>query len=277
MATPVITQEYNDPFLRIHQFSSPADGGGEAVNSYLLEFATCLVVLDLPLLDSVAREIRDFADELNKPILKVVLSHAHPDHWFGLYRFKDIASVATAKTIAEIRDQGANYLAFKQSQSTPPYNLPQEAIIPLTSFEGGDETIDGVHLAWRKASNVEYLDGLYLEIANHNILIAGDLVYNHVHHYLGQKDEQGQLCISNWIAILTTLKAGHFRDIFPGHGAKGGMDLLDNSITYLKALLPIVTATGANEAQYRQFLKDHFADFGVMEMVDISAYFLFHQ
>ena len=274
---PVIVHEFDHPYLRVHQFPSPAEGGGEAVNSYLLEFETGLLILDLPLLDSVAISIRDYADQLNKPILKVLISHAHPDHWFGLYRFQDFPSLATTKTIDEIREQGANYLAFKQAQTTTPYDLPQGAIVPATSYEGGEETIDGVTLIWRKACNVEYLDGLYLEIPIHQILISGDLVYNHVHHYVGQKDEQGKLCISHWIDMLNTLRVGPFNSIFPGHGAKGGMELIEDSIAYLGALIPVVTGPGANEPQYRQYIKDNFADFDVIEMVDISAYFLLHQ
>ena len=60
----VSTKRFDNPFLVVHRFESPQIGGGEGVNSYILETENNLILVDLPLLDSVAQSLRVYADQL---------------------------------------------------------------------------------------------------------------------------------------------------------------------------------------------------------------------
>ena len=82
---PHTTLVFHNPELKIHVFHSPSDSAGEAVNSLVLETSASLVLFDLPVLSPVAEQIASFSKNLNKPIRKIVISHGHPDHWFGLW------------------------------------------------------------------------------------------------------------------------------------------------------------------------------------------------
>jgi len=272
----VSTRRFDNPFLVIHRFESPQIGGGEGVNSYILETENNLIVLDLPLLDSVAQSIRTYADQLLKPIAKVFITHAHPDHWFGLYRFQGIDSFSTSRSIDEIRKLGPQYLEFKRSSlGGDEADLPPEVVVPSHAVDTFEELIDGVKFSWKLISNVEFLEGLYLILDQHKIFMAGDLIYNNVHHYVGQRDVDGALCIDNWIDFLSSLDISSFDYVYAGHGADGGTELIQSSLSYLTSVRDIILDPLKGSRDYRSFVNSVFPDYHVSEMIDISDYFIY--
>jgi glyoxylase-like metal-dependent hydrolase (beta-lactamase superfamily II) len=264
----------NSPELTIHRIISPPEEG-IFVNSYILETAHNLVLFDLPLLDSCAAFIQSFVGKLNKPISRIYISHAHPDHFFGLSRFKDKEAFASEKCIAEIAEFGYTYLEFKRSQMVAPADLPDTIKTPEISAKDHVYTVDGIDLHAKVASNVEYLEGLYIEIPQHKIFLAGDIIYNDVHHYIGQRDESGAPCLPSWISFLKDLNPSDYDFILPGHGEPAGPELITKSIGYLESLLPQLEDS-ANDTSYRDFLKTNYPNYRVEEIIDISSYFLFN-
>src|SRR5687767_6887834 len=86
-------------------------GAVMTVNSYVVEGADGLVVVDGMLTVSDARAVRRRIDALGKPVLGAIVTHAHPDHYAGfeeILRGLEVPIVATAavrKTIE--RDDAA--------------------------------------------------------------------------------------------------------------------------------------------------------------------------
>lgn len=272
----VSTRRFDNPFLVIHRFESPQIGGGEGVNSYILETENNLIVVDLPLLDSVAQSLREYADQLSKPIAKIFVTHAHPDHWFGLYRFQGFETFSTSRSIDEIKNSGPQYLEFKRSSlGGVDADLPPEVVVPSNAVDTFEESIDGVKFSWTVISNVEFLEGLYLILDQHKIFMAGDLIYNKVHHYVGQRDDDGALCVSNWINFLSSLDISSFDYVYAGHGADGGNELIKSSINYLASVSDIILDPQKSSVDYRNFLASEFPDHCVSEMIDISEYFVY--
>jgi glyoxylase-like metal-dependent hydrolase (beta-lactamase superfamily II) len=262
------------PELTIHRVISPPDEG-IFVNSYILGTAHSLILFDLPLLDSSAAFIGDFVHKLEKPVSRIYISHAHPDHFFGLSRFQDIDAFASEKCIREIAEFGYTYLEFKRSQMQAPADLPNTIKTPENCVKDHVFTLDGLEFHVKVATHVEYLEGLYIEIPQHGILLAGDIIYNQVHHYIGQRDELGAPCLPSWIEFLKKLNPDDYQFILPGHGEAAGSELITKSIGYLESLLPQLEKN-ASDSTYRQFLKANYPDYRVEEMVDISSYFLFN-
>ena len=272
----VSTKRFDNPFLVVHRFESPQIGGGEGVNSYILETENNLILVDLPLLDSVAQSLRVYADQLAKPIYKIFITHAHPDHWFGLYRFQGFDTFSTSKSIDEIKNSGPQYLDFKRSAlGGDDADLPPQVVIPNHPVDSFDEIIDGVKFSWRLISNVEFLEGLYLILDQHKIFVACDLIYNNVHHYVGQRDDSGALCISNWIDFLSSLDVSSFDHVFPGHGSDGSNKLIHSSIDYLTSVKEIILNPSKVGVDYRNFVNQEFPHYNVSEMIDISEYFVY--
>ena len=80
----------------VHMYT--AAESGLFVNSYLLETATGVVVVDTNLLVSDSDALRARLDALHKPLLGIFLTHAHPDHFNGtlaLVRDREVPVYAT--------------------------------------------------------------------------------------------------------------------------------------------------------------------------------------
>src|SRR5260370_18567900 len=68
--------------VKIHSYLSPLDGFH--VNSQMIEGPTAVVIFDGQLLLPYADEGASYVQTLGKPVGRIILSHAHTDHWGGL-------------------------------------------------------------------------------------------------------------------------------------------------------------------------------------------------
>ncbi len=60
------------------------------VLSYIIELSSKLIIFDTQFSLLSAKEILNYAKYLNKPINRVIISHAHPDHFSGAEVFKNL-------------------------------------------------------------------------------------------------------------------------------------------------------------------------------------------
>jgi glyoxylase-like metal-dependent hydrolase (beta-lactamase superfamily II) len=93
---------------RIHRHATGA--GGALVNAYLVETGEGIVAVDGTLTVSDARALRARLESLGKPLLAVLVTHAHPDHYGGIVELvadDDVPVVATAGVDAVIRRDDA--------------------------------------------------------------------------------------------------------------------------------------------------------------------------
>src|ERR1700726_1926615 len=88
--------------VKIHSYLSPADG--LQVNTQMIEGPNAVVIFDGQLLLPYADDVASYVQTLGKPVDRIILSHAHTDHWAGLQvlteRFPN-ASVFALEGIAE--------------------------------------------------------------------------------------------------------------------------------------------------------------------------------
>ena len=68
--------------VKIHSYLSPADG--LLVNTQMIEGRNAVVIFDGQLLLPYAAEVASYVQALGKPVDRIILSHAHTDHWGGL-------------------------------------------------------------------------------------------------------------------------------------------------------------------------------------------------
>src|ERR1700720_3341499 len=68
--------------IKIHSYLSPLDGFH--VNTQMIEGPTAVVIFDGQLLLPYAGEVASYVQMLGKPVDRIILSHAHTDHWSGL-------------------------------------------------------------------------------------------------------------------------------------------------------------------------------------------------
>src|SRR6266849_9073957 len=94
--------------VKIHSYLSPADGF--QVNTQMIEGPTAVVIFDGQLLLPYAAEVASYAQTLGKPVDRIILSHAHTDHWGGLQilteRFPDARVFALDGIADQVRVRG---------------------------------------------------------------------------------------------------------------------------------------------------------------------------
>ena len=99
---------------KTHIFAAPE--AAFLVNSFLLEGADQVVIIDAQFLASSARALRAKLDAIGKPLAALILSHPHPDHYNGaailVEGLGEVPVLATAATDEGIRATAEAKRAF---------------------------------------------------------------------------------------------------------------------------------------------------------------------
>jgi glyoxylase-like metal-dependent hydrolase (beta-lactamase superfamily II) len=212
--------------VTVHTYVAP--DASLLVTSHIIETPNNLVIIDAQFLQSAAQEVRAYADSLGKPIERLILSHAHPDHWSGANLFPDVPFVSTAAAAegvqADIDGGGVEQRAGMVGES----EVPAEPRAPEGSVEAGETTIDGVTFAFDVVNNAEAPEHLNVRLPDYGVVVVQDLIYNNAHFFPG-------LDRANWISILEDMRGmTDYDTVLVGHGLPATIGELDNAIKYLQ-------------------------------------------
>jgi len=204
--------------VRVHTYLAPA--AGAFVTSHLIETRAGLVLVDGQFEPGPAQELGRYIAGLGQPLAKVLLTHAHPDHWFGLHHLGRPPVHAAPVTARFLRDNAAAVVQQRRADSSAP-NLAGE-------ITAGVEVIGGVELRYRLVADTEAPEMLLVEVPAAGALIVGDLLYNRVHAVVSRG-------IDNWVAALDGLGATTPL-ILGGHGEPASPGQLPEAVRYLRAV-----------------------------------------
>ncbi len=256
--------------IRLHMFTSPEVG--EMVNSHVIETPNALIVVDVPLYKPFAEAFRTYLDGLGKPIAKILITHAHPDHWFTVSQFQDHATFAFQEALDEmavLKD-----LAYGYHSSIHPDLVPDVVTLPSDVAEEGPIEIDGVTLILHKVRDAEATATMAVEIPAINTLIAQDLVYDRCYAYVATKDAAGESTIGSWIGHLEALARRDFDLVLPAHGEASDSSIFDANIAYLRFAADVLASARTGDDMIRQF-KERYPDYRLDLMLTMSAYMLY--
>lgn len=256
--------------VTFHSYLSPEDG--EMVCSQVIETGNKLVVVDALLLRPYARELRRYVDSLNKPIDRVIITHSHPDHWFGLEFFDDVPIYSLQETIDEIEEVGDTYLEYKRPQHGD--LIATSKIVPSKTISEGIENIDGLNYAFTKVTDAEASLMLLIELPDLKTLVAQDLLYNGVYLYTGEKNSEGEYCFDGWTRILKSLQEKEYDTILVGHGEPADPTIFAEMIDYIEYAKRTFESV-SNGDELKAKLIEKCPTFRVVEMLDISNVFLY--
>ena len=130
--------------VKIHSYLSPADG--LRVNTQMIEGPNAVVIFDGQLLLPYADEVASYVQTLGKPVDRIILSHAHTDHWAGLQvlteRFPNARVFALEGVAAQVRASGPARL--DRLGRTYGDRAATMVTIPTETISEGPQRIDGV-------------------------------------------------------------------------------------------------------------------------------------
>ncbi|WEH14819.1 MBL fold metallo-hydrolase [Streptomyces sp. VNUA24] len=243
--------------VRIHSYMSPADTFH--VTTQLIETPARIIAIDAQLNPAYADEAVAYAKGLGKPIDRLVVTHAHPDHYNGADRFD-----APVHVLPLVREQIA---------ARPAAQLPGGLAVPATDLPGsvditpGREVIDGVEFVFEAVSGGEAADELLVKLPDQGVLVAQDLVYHDVHLYLGNND------ITGWQQAVDAMAAESGYDtILAGHGAPTGPEVFDGIRRYLDDARELL---GEDGDAYKKAIVDKYPDHVGPFIIDIANRSLF--
>lgn len=238
--------------VRIHSYMSPADTFH--TTTQLIETPARTIAIDAQLLPAYADEAVAYAKGLGKPIDRLIVTHAHPDHYNGASRF-GVPVHALARVSEQIVARGDS-------------RLPTGQVIPLTDFTPdvalvpGTEVIDGVTFVFEAVSGGEAADELLIKLPEQGVLVAQDLVYHDVHLYLGNND------ITGWLQAVNALASESGYDtILAGHGAPTGPEVYESIRRYLADARELL---GDDGDAYKKAIVDKYPDHVGPFIIDIA-------
>jgi glyoxylase-like metal-dependent hydrolase (beta-lactamase superfamily II) len=223
----------------IHKYTTPKY---LTVNVFLVETENGVVVVDGATAVSSSQEIRDIIDnQIGKPLLAVLLTHGHPDHYVGVGEIAkglDVPILASQGTIDFARYQDREKF---DSLITRNYgdDAPAKRVFPNRVVQDGDVIrLDGVGFEIQDLGPCESdADSIWtVAIDGTPHVFLGDIVYNHTHGYF----RDGHAL--NWVRALDGLlaKYDHTAVFHPAHGADCGTEILHWQKAYIEAFLGTV-------------------------------------
>jgi glyoxylase-like metal-dependent hydrolase (beta-lactamase superfamily II) len=181
------------------------------------------VLVDAMTTVAEAEALADWIALHNRNLETIYITHAHFDHFYGLSilldRFPSARAIATPKTVDAMR------ISF-----TPPVERLARRLFPgqmaakfvaPEPYEHNTFTIEGQELRIIEQGHTDSADTTSLYVPSIGLVVAGDVVYNQCHMYVGDTTPESR---KNWVAALDRLAALEPSIVVAGHKKPGAPD-----------------------------------------------------
>ncbi len=234
----------NDPPLRNQGLLPNGEPkGGSPIASTLICGSEDAVLTDPAFTTEQADALGDWVAGKGRRLTDIFVTHGHGDHWFaaGLLAERFGARVvATAGTIAQMH---AN-VARRPSLWDKAYpGIPPSPVTAVT-VPGNRFTLEGHDLVIVEVGHSDTDDTSVLHVPDLGLVVAGDVIYNGAHLFLGESLLVGGL--GPWRKAVDTVAALEPRHVVCGHQNKrldddakrtieGTRQYLDDADEFLRA------------------------------------------
>jgi len=169
----------------------------------------------------------------DQPIKKVIVSHFHADHIYGLQVFEELGAEIIAPYGAQkyIRSDAAKERLEERQFSLDPWVnentrlvLPDTTVSKSTAFTMGDLTFT-INFMGKAHSDGD----LTMLVEPDKVLFSGDIIFEGRIPFVGSADSK------KWLETLTRLETGGLSALIPGHGPASGNP--ENTISLTRSYL----------------------------------------
>jgi glyoxylase-like metal-dependent hydrolase (beta-lactamase superfamily II) len=202
---------------------------GMHVNSHLLVGERETLLVDAQMLRVDAEAVADLVAASGRPLKRILITHAHPDHFLGtswlLARFPDAKVFAPASVADGVRRIGTMARGFVAGEFG---EAAAGSVVVPEALPAGPVMLDDLRLEPILFEGGECEHTLALVAADRGEILSSDPLYGGTHLYLGDRD------FSGWRAHLDRLASLGITWARPGHGRPGLLtDLVAQNRRYL--------------------------------------------
>ncbi|WP_213663445.1 quinoprotein relay system zinc metallohydrolase 1 [Stutzerimonas stutzeri] len=218
--------------------------GGNIVNTGFIVTEAGVVVIDSGPSKRYGEAMREvIAGVTDRPVIKVLLTHHHPDHVLGNQAFADVPIAALAGTTELLREQG-DAMAENMYRLVGDWMRGTEVVLPNETLQPGTLEIGGHRLRLLALRGHTGADLAVLD-ENSGVLFASDILF--YQRALTTPNSPG---LDIWLADLDELQAQPWKLLVPGHGPVASDDApfvqMRDYLGWLDGLLRDAAASGAD-------------------------------
>jgi glyoxylase-like metal-dependent hydrolase (beta-lactamase superfamily II) len=168
-------------------------------------------------LEAQTAELADWIAGSGKRLSTIYITHAHPDHFFGLKllrdRFPEARPIAPAQVV-DPRQAALAPAAVENWRRRFPGLIPSELAsaerLYSGTFDFEDHQIVPIDIGHTDTDHTTCL-----HVPSIGLVIAGDAIYNGTHPDLVESNRQG---LGDWLAAIDKIEALNPRAVVVGHG-----------------------------------------------------------
>jgi glyoxylase-like metal-dependent hydrolase (beta-lactamase superfamily II) len=251
-------------------------------NAGFVVTADGVVVFDALATPALGEAMADAIRKVTKqPIRRVIVSHYHADHFYGLQALKKQGAQVWAheKARATLESDDTKRRFEQRVSDLAPWVDRDTKLVPADRWlalpRGGEErfTMGGLHFRVIDASGAHSPEDIMLYVEEDRLLFAGDLFATGRIPFVGNADS------ARWLLTLEQMLATKPEIVIPGHGASSRTPERDMMFTreYLQYLRKTMGDAVANMASFDEAYAatdwGRFKDYPAFEQANrINAY-----
>jgi glyoxylase-like metal-dependent hydrolase (beta-lactamase superfamily II) len=237
-AQPVHAQE---PPLKLDVITG--NEGNLYANFTLVMGKTEAILIDAPFTQSEAHRLVGRILESGRTLRTIYITHDHPDHFFSVDVIAQAFPDAQIVSAPAVVDDIWRSIPLKVRRWGPLLgtNGPKHPFAP-TALNGDHLELDGQRLDILGPIQGDHVHATAIYIPSIGALIAGDLVFNKIHLWLGEATPEARKA---WLASIDRLIALHPKIVVAGHKLPGLPDDA-SALAFTRDYLVAFEAAAAN-------------------------------
>jgi glyoxylase-like metal-dependent hydrolase (beta-lactamase superfamily II) len=230
------------------------------VSSTLIYGPTEAVLTDPQITVDQAERLAEWVRGFRRTLRAVYVTHAHGDHWYGaatlLAHFPDAVVYATEEVIAEMQRTTPDGRPSALFADTFPGQLSATPVVAQPVPAGG-LTVDGHALHAIDVGHSDTDNSTVLHAPSIGLVVAGDVIYNNVHQFVGESADGG---LAAWLAAIDVVESLDPRFVVAGHKDKTRADdpsIIAETRDYLVAMAKILGDQPTRAEFFRRVLAEY--------------------
>jgi glyoxylase-like metal-dependent hydrolase (beta-lactamase superfamily II) len=241
------------------------------VSSVLVTGKKDAVLIDAQFGNAQAAKVIDKIRASGKNLTTIYISHGDPDYYFGLEAlhaaYPNAKIVATAQTVAHIKETAAGKLAFWGPKLAA--DAPKTTLLPEV-LAGNSLTLEGQKLEI-KGLNGTQPDRSFVWIPSLKAVVGGVVLFNNLHVWMA--DTQSPQSHADWLSTLASIQKLKPHTVVPGHyveGASSALNAAKYTANYIKDF-DTQTAKASDSAALIAAMKGLYPQASQEGSLDLSA------